>query len=345
MSTEEITIRSAHSGQWRILGRGGRLLSGYAIALLFLLMFISLSFLSPQFFTERNLLNILTQNATVGIIACGMALVIISGGFDLSVGATFAISGISAAYAAQAMPVVPALFVGVGVGLAIGIANGVGIVLFGVNSFIATLATGLMIRGFSLAWTEGFNIPVRDEGFLRLGNDSIGPIPITGLIMGIVVIVFSLIMSRSRFGRHVYAAGGNPKAARMAGVRVDRVRLLAFAISGICAGLAGVIQASRVGAGQPDAGNGIELIVIAAVVVGGISIMGGEGTIPRAILGVFFIALIGNGFNLLNLNTFYQSIVQGLIILIAVAADTRSGGVVHSYFDRIRRGLASRRSR
>ncbi|MBL8581074.1 MAG: ABC transporter permease [Rhizobiaceae bacterium] len=314
------------------------IVSRFGIVLVLVALVVVLSMMSSAFLTPRNLLNVLAQVAPAGIVACGAALVIIAGGFDLSAGAIFAISGIVAAYLANTTAAVVAIAAGASAGLLLGVVNGGVITLFGINSFIATLATGFIFRGVATMITGGFLIGVNNPTFSALGNMRVFTVPIPVYVFAGVAIVTGLLLSQTKLGRYVYATGGNAEAARLSGVRVDLVRVATYAISGLCAGIGGVIFASRVSTGQADAGTGLELTVIAAVVVGGISIKGGEGSIWRAVVGVLLIALIGNGFNILNINPFYQSIAQGLIILVAVAVDSRSGGLAHQYLRRLRRG-------
>lgn len=316
----------------------GELLARFGIVLVLVAMVVVLSLMSSAFFTPRNLFNVLSQVAPAGIVACGAALVIIAGGFDLSSGAIFAIAGIVSAHVANASFAVAGIAAGAGAGLLLGVVNGGVITLFGINSFIATLATGFIFRGVATMITGGFLVAVANPSFSILGNMRLLTVPIPVYVFAGVAIATGLLLSQTKVGRYIYATGGNAEAARLSGVRVDMVRITAYAISGLCAGLAGVISASRVSTGQADAGTGLELTVIAAVVVGGISIKGGEGSIWRAVVGVLLIALIGNGFNILNINPFYQAIAQGFIILIAVAVDSRSGGIAHMYWRRLRRG-------
>ena len=320
-----------------------RFISQYGILLVFIALFVILSLMSPAFSSPRNLFNILAQTAPVGIAACGAALVIISGGFDLSVGAVFAVGGVVAASTAGLIDPSIAILLGIGTGLILGLINGFIISGFGINSFIATLATGFIFRGLATVVTGGFLISATNAQFRWFGNGRLFGVPLPVYLFAVVAIVASILLAKSRFGRYLYAAGGNAEAARLSGIRVELVRLAAFGISGMTAGFAGVVSAARVSTGQANAGNGIELTVIAAVVVGGISIMGGEGAIWRAVLGVLLIAMIGNGFNLLDIDPFYQSIAQGVIIIIAVAVDSRTGGVVRQAWTRARLRQSARR--
>jgi ribose transport system permease protein len=287
-------------------------------------LFIALSFASDAFLTWTNLANVLDQWAPVGIMACAATLVIIAGGFDLSIGAVFAVAGITAAKVANATSPEIGFLAGIGIGLGLGIGNGALVTVGRINPFVATLASSFMIRGFALVFSGGFLVTVDDPGFQRLGTGELLGLQYPVYVFAGFVLLTSFLLARTTFGRYIYAVGGNPTAARLSGVRVDTVRAATFALSGLSAGLAGVIVSSRVATGQADAGIGLEFSVIAAVVIGGTSIYGGEGTIWRTVVGVLFLGMIGNGFNLLNVNPTYQQIIQGAIIIVAVAVDAWS---------------------
>ena len=296
----------------------------YGIIAIFVALFLVLTFASSAFLSKTNLLNILDQSAPIGIIACGMTLVIIAGGFDLSAGAIFALAGIAAAIVTNHIDPALGLITGVAFGLALGIANGVFVTVLRINSFIATLASGFVYRGIALLITGGFLITVTNENFQIIGGEKFLSAKYAVYIFAGVIAVTWFVLARTTFGRQIYAVGGNAEAARLSGIRVDLVRATTFALSGLLAGLAGIIEASKIATAQPAAGTGIELAAIAAVVVGGTSIMGGEGAIWRSVLGVLLIAMIGNGFNILNVDPLYQSIVEGGIIIVAVAVDAWS---------------------
>jgi ribose transport system permease protein len=287
-------------------------------------LFVALSIASEAFLTWTNLVNILDQWAPVGIMACAATLVIIAGGFDLSVGAVFAVAGLTAAKLANVTSPEVGFFGGLAVGLACGVGNGLITTIGRINPFVATLASGFVIRGIALVVSGGFLVSVEDSGFERLGAGKAFGVPYPVFIFAGFALVTAFLLAGTIFGRYVYAAGANPAAARLSGVRVDLVRASTFAISGLSAGLAGVIVSSRIATGQADAGLGIEFSVIAAVVIGGTSIYGGEGTIWRTVLGVLFLAMIGNGFNLININPTYQQIVEGGLILLAMGIDAWS---------------------
>jgi ribose transport system permease protein len=296
----------------------------YGVVVSFVALFVILSFASPAFLTTRNLFNILDQSAPVGIIACAATLVIIAGGFDLSAGAIFALAGVVAAKIAVATEPIYGMVAALVVALLLGTLNGLLVSGFQINPFVATLATGMMIRGLAVVLTGGFLVTVAHPAYSVIGRESFLEIKFSVWIFAAVIALSWFVLARTKFGRYIYAVGGNPEAARLSGVRVGLVRTATFAISGAAAGLAGLIASSRVSTGQADAGSLIELTAIAAVVIGGTSISGGEGAIWRTVIGVLLLALIGNGFNMLSVEPFYQDIVKGAIIVVSVAIDAWS---------------------
>ena len=275
----------------------------YAVVVSFLALFITLTFSSDVFFTQRNLLNILDQWSDTGIIACGGTLVIIAGGFDLSVGSIFALSGVTAAIVtlSTGSPLVGSL-AGMGMGTLWGIGNGVGVTLGRVNPFIVTLATSIIITGVALSFTHGNLIHVTTPGFDVLGRGKWFGIRISIFVFLAFAAILSYVLSRTVIGRYIYAAGGNPEAARLSGVPVGWVRAGTFALSGLSAGLGGVLVASRVSVGQADTGSQVVLLAIAAIVIGGTSIFGGQGAVWRTVLGVLLFAMVGHAFNLLGID-------------------------------------------
>jgi ribose transport system permease protein len=287
---------------------------------------VLLAIASPSFLRLPNLFNILDQQAAIIIVASAGTLVLIGGGIDLSVGAVYALAGVtSATVAAQGGPAPLAVVAGVLVGLAVGIANGLITTRFRINALIATLAMSFVVSGVAALVTQG-NLVV---AFSALDFQAFATTRILGLtsaawVMIGFAIVIAALLALTTYGRYLYATGGNPEAARLAGVAVDRIRLTAFALSGLAAGLAGVVDTSRVLSAQANAGTFLAFTVLAGIVVGGTSIMGGEGAVWRTVVGCLFIALIGNGFNLLGLDPFYRQITLGAILLVAVGIDAWS---------------------
>ena len=295
----------------------------YGIVVAFVALFITLSLASDVFLTKDNLLNLAFQAAPIGIMACGGTLVFIAGGFDLSVGVISSFAGVIAAkaFVGTGLGLWPSFILGALVGLGFGIGNGILVTVARVNSFIATLGSSIIIRGLGVAVTGGFLVSVESDRFATLGLGSKWGINYPIFVWLGFALFCGFLLWRTAFGRYVYAAGGNAEAARLSGVRVGLVRGATFAISGLSGGIAGVILASEVGTAQADANPGIEFDVITAVVLGGTSILGGEGAIWRAVLGAFFLQMIGNGFNLLNVQPVYQQVFKGSILLGAVALD------------------------
>ncbi len=293
----------------------------YGIAYAFVALFIGLSLASSHFLQFQNMSNILDQWAAIGLLACGETICIISGVFDLSVGAIVSVAAVVACKVANSASPTLGLLAGVATGLGLGIANGIVIDRTRINSFIGTLATSIIYSGLAIIITGGLIVTVLNPHFGSLGQGDLFQITYPGWVFIGFAIVTGFILSRTIFGRYVYAVGGNAEAARLSGVRVGVIRGSCFAISGLAAGMAGVLLASRTQSAQADLGTGMELTAISAAVVGGTSILGGEGAIWRGVLGTLLLAIIGNGFNLLNINTTYQQIVQGGLILVAVAAD------------------------
>jgi ribose transport system permease protein len=311
-----------------VLPRRSRLLQlsavrDYGIVIAFIALFITLSLASDVFLTRDNLVNLAFQAAPVGIMACGGALVFIAGGFDLSVGVISSFAGVIAAkaFTGTGLGLWPSIFLGCLVGLGFGVGNGLLVTIMRINPFIATLGSSIIIRGLGIAVTGGFLVSVDSESWANVGLGEAWGINYPIFVWIGFALFCGFLLWRTSLGRYVYAAGGNAEAARLAGVPVGLVRATTFAISGLSAGIAGVILASEVGTAQADANPLIEFDVITAVVLGGVSILGGEGAIWRAVLGAFFLQMISNGFNLLNVQPVYQSVFKGSILLAAVALD------------------------
>lgn len=305
------------------------LLRDYGIVGAFVLLFLVLAVTTPNFLTTQNLTNVLNQNAFVGIAACGATLVIISGGFDLSVGAIYALSGAVAAWVCLKVGPVAGLLAGGVLGPLLGLLNAALITGLGLHSFLATLASSLAFSGFAVAVTGGFLLDVSaDSTFVYLGRGELIPgVPNPIILFALVAVGLGLLLAKTKFGRYVYAVGGNASAARLSGIRVNRVIFTTFALSGLTAALAGLVMVSNSGSGQaaPGGTGTLALDAIAAVVIGGTSIKGGEGAVWRTVLGVMLLALITNAFNILNLAPQYQDIFRALIIVVAVAANTVAG--------------------
>jgi ribose transport system permease protein len=307
-----LKVTSRLFGSWRTAG----------ILFPFLTIFIILSIASGPFFQKTNLLNILNQQSSLLIIAAAGTLVIVAGGLDLSVGATYGLASVVSAQLAQHHSPVIAVGAGLLVGLGIGLLNGIIVTIFRINALIATLAMSFVVGGVATLVTSGNLIVLTNQSFNKVATGSFWGVSSAVWIMIVTVSLLGILLSRTTFGRYVVASGGNPVAGRLAGVRIRQVRTITFVLSGGAAALGGVIDTARVLSAESSAGgSALAFTVLAGIVVGGTSIAGGEGAVSRTVLGVLFIALIGNGFNLLGLNALYQQIVLGAILLLAVGVD------------------------
>ena len=297
---------------------------GIIVAFLVLCVFLSVfPKTSGSFFTRQNIFNVLRQISTNLFLACGMTMVIILGGIDLSVGSIIALSGcISAGCVARYnLPLPIALLMGLLVGLLVGMFNGAVISKTTIPAFIVTLATMNIAKGLAYVYTGGSPVRVVTKEWQFLGAGYVGIFPTPVVILVIVLIITAIIMNKTKMGRHMYAVGGNQQAAEFSGIKVEKVKFFVHAFSGLMAGLAGIVLASRMYSGQPTAGDGAEMDAIAAVVVGGTSMAGGSGKICGTIIGGLIIGVLNNGLNLLNVNSFWQYVVKGVVILLAVFLD------------------------
>jgi ribose transport system permease protein len=294
-------------------------LRDYAVLILLAALLIVLAIATPSFFTFANLVNIVNQNTPLALIAVAGTFVIISGSFDLSTAAIYAVGSVAAAWVAmETGNVVLGLVTPLVIGLALGVFNGLAVTVLRVHSFLATLASSLIFKAIAVLITGGSLIQVSLDGFSELGRGRVGGVFYTVIILLAFVVLMWFVLKGTVFGRHVFAVGGNPDAAQLSGVRVDRVRVMVFALSGLAAGMAASIGVSRIASGQPQAGAGLEFDAIAAIILGGTSINGGVGAVWRSVAGVFLIALIGNGFDILGFNPQIKDLVTGAIILAAV---------------------------
>lgn len=279
--------------------------------------------IAPNFNRVDNLLNIARAISINAILAAGMTVVILTGGIDLSVGSTIAVSGVVAVIAAIAgVPAPLAVLLGMAVGALCGLVNGWLTAYLALAPFIVTLGTMTFLRGLAYTITDGQPIVSSSLNFRDLGNGYVGPIPVPVIVMVVVYAVVWFVLERTRYGRHVYAVGGNAEAAKLAGVRVKRVITSVYVLAGACAGLAGVIFAARVISAQPTAGTGYELDAIAAVVLGGTSLAGGRGRIIGTLIGSVILGVLSTGLILLNVQFFTQLLIKGVVIILAVAIDS-----------------------
>jgi ribose transport system permease protein len=291
------------------------------------LVSVGLAVLSPDFLTVANLLNVMRQVSINALIAFGMTLVILLGGIDLSVGSILALSSVGIATLIQSgVNPMLATLLGVVGGGAMGLLNGLVVSKGKVAPFIATLASMTILRGLALVVSGGSPITgFNSDLFSMLGGGYVaGLVPIPVVWMLIMFGLFAFLLKKTVFGRHVYATGGNEEAARLSGVKVDQIKLWVYTISGAMSAMAGVVLTSRLNSAQPTAGSGYELDAIAAVVLGGTSLTGGRGWIFGTLMGALLIGVLNNGLNLLGVSSFYQQVIKGVVILLAVLID-RSG--------------------
>jgi ribose transport system permease protein len=293
----------------------------------FFLLCIVLSILSDSFLTVNNWMNVLRQVSINALIAFGMTFVILTGGIDLSVGSVLALSSaITAGMMASGMNGFTAIIIGLLAGFFMGAINGIVITKGRVAPFIATLATMTMFRGLTLVYTDGRPITgfaSDDILFQMMGRGYFLGIPVPVVFMIVVYVALYFVLKKTTFGRHTYAIGGNEEASRLSGIRVDRLKIWIYSLTGGLSALAGIILTSRLNSAQPTAGTAYELDAIAAVVLGGTSLSGGRGWIFGTLVGALIIGVLNNGLNLLNVSSFYQQVIKGLVILLAVLLDRR----------------------
>lgn len=301
-------------------------------------MLVAMSMLSDNFLTTNNGLNILRQISVNLCLSIGMTLIILMAGIDLSVGAILALSGAVAAGLLKngltidaigvqlQFTVLGSIVAGVLVGSAAGLFNGIAITRFKLPPFVATLGMFSIARGLTMLWTGGFPVTGLGPTFGTIGTGLWFGIPVPIWITAVLVAIFVILTRRTRFGRHVYAVGGNERAALLTGLPVNRIKVAVYTLGGGLAGVAGLIVTSRLDSAQPNAGLGYELDSIAAVVIGGTSLSGGRGSVMGTVIGCLIIGVLNNGLFLLNVSPFWQQVVKGFVILAAVAVDRMSQG-------------------
>ena len=293
----------------------------FGLLLVYLILTVGLSLLSDRFLTSSNQINIFRQATINGIIAVGMTLVILTAGIDLSVGSVLALSAVIGADLLKKGIVVPvAVLAALGVGALAGLVNGIIITRGKIPPFIATLGMLTVARGLTLMYTGGRPFTGFPATFRQIGAGTIGPIPMPIIIAGLVFVAASIMLRRTRYGEYIYLLGDNPVAARLAGINTEFMTVMVYIISGLCAALAGLILIARLDSAQPVIGMGYEFNAIAAVVVGGTSFFGGEGTLFGTLLGTLLIETLSNGLNLLNVSPLWEQVVKGLVIALALLA-------------------------
>jgi len=288
-------------------------------------LFILFSFMNRNFLTSTNIMNIVLQVSIIAITAFGMTYVLLLGDIDLSVGSTIALTGTLAALALLwGLPFYLAISIALLLSIAVGFINGSLTALAGIPSFIVTVATMGIFRGIAYIITDGKPEMIMDDVFLELGNGDIFSIPNPIWVLLILLLVNHFILSKTTFGRKIYITGGNKEAAVYSGINVKKLKIQVFMITALMAGISGLLLASRLYSGQPSTAQGYELDAIASAVLGGTSLNGGHGTIIGTMIGALIIGVINNGMNLMNIPYFYQLVVKGLVILLAVYIDVRN---------------------
>ena len=288
---------------------------------IYVLLLAVLSWQSPYFANVKNFLNILVAVSTIGIIAVPMTLVIVAGGIDLSVGSVVALAGVAVAQLSHHFPIAGCVGAALVVGGLVGVFNGLAITRVGINPLIATLGTLSIARGISFVFSGGLTQTIDSDPFAFLGRGFVLGVPFQVLVMAILFLLAAWTMKSTVFGRSIYAIGGNAQASRLAGLPVSNLQVAVYVLSGLGAALGGVFLASQLGAGAPAAASGIELSVIAAVILGGTSLSGGKGTIAGTLLGVLILGTLNNGLTLLNVSSYYQDVARGVVLLLAVGLD------------------------
>ena len=293
-----------------------------------LIIGIVLSFISPVFLTVDNIVSVLRQVSNNIYLALGMTLVIILGGIDLSVGAIVAMCGTLTVgfIVTNGIPIPVAIFLGLLIGTVCGLFNGLVISQFKVPAFIVTLAMMNMAKGIAYIYSGGRSTRITDKGFIAIGSGKLfNFIPLPVVYMIILIIVFTVLLNKTKFGTHIYAVGGNRESAYLSGIPIKKTEIIVYTLAGFLAAFAGLVLCSRMFSGQPSVGEGYELDAIAACVLGGVSMSGGIGSISGTIFGAIIIGIVSNGLNLMGVSSFWQLLVKGIIILIAVLIDTQKG--------------------
>jgi ribose transport system permease protein len=324
--------QSAESGGFAVAGAAERLLSQWdraVVPLIFAVMVLAFYAAEPKYLSVTNIVNVLNQVSILAVVSVAASVVIFSGGFDLSAGAGVALSGVVGALTVEASDSVPlAVAAGIGAGLAVGLVNGFVIGFLNVSPLIVTLGSMYMARGLALILSGGAAVYSFPPSYTSFGTSNFFGLPALALIAFLLFIAVALLIRHTPFGLYLYAVGGNPRAAKISGVGVPAIRMTAFAMSGAICGLAGMLLAARTGGGEPAAGAFYELEAIAAVVLGGAALSGGEGRLWRSMMGILLLAALGNGLNIIGIHPHWKGVAIGAILVIAAALDAikrRSG--------------------
>lgn len=294
----------------------------YAIVIISIALFAFFSVVADNFFSAKNVANLLRQVSINGICAVGMACVILTGGIDISVGGIIGVSGVVCAYnMSQGMNPVLASMISLALGIGIGCFSSLCITKIGIAPMIATMGVNTALRGTAYLLTGGTAIFDFPKSYSVIGQGYVFGVPVPVIIMILVFICGTIFLTKTRFSRYIYGVGANEEVARLSGINVDRVKMTAYAISGFCAALAGLVLLGRVSSGQPKAGEGYEMDIITAVVMGGVSLTGGEGKIQYVIFGVLVMGILSNGMTMLAINDYWQRVAKGIVLLLAVGFD------------------------
>jgi ribose/xylose/arabinose/galactoside ABC-type transport system permease subunit len=301
--------------------KSSALREGAGLVVMYIIIVVVMSLLSPYFLTTRNFINLILASSVMGIIAMFTTMLMVGGGLDLSVGSTVALVGVIASHAQYSLGIWGAIAVALIAAVIIGISNGLLVTRVGVNPLITTLGMFSVVRGLAFVFSGGLTEPMFDAVFGKLGRGFIAGIPVPVIVLVIVTIACAIVMRRTQYGRAMYSIGGNEKASHLAGLRVKRYQMWAYVLSALSAGVAGILLTSQLGAGAPQAATGLEITVIAAVILGGTSLAGGKGTIAGTLIGVLILGTLTNGMILLGVSSYYQQIAQGIVLLLAVGLD------------------------
>ena len=302
------------------------LLRRYGILIMLLVLIIYFSFGSEYFLTGSNVVNVLRQSAVTGISAVGLTYVMLTGGIDLSIGAVIGLTAVTAASCMAKLGLSPILacIIALALGALIGLINGILVNYVDIPALIATLGVMTSVRGLCYILTGGLPVYGFPASFDIIGKGYVGVIPVPVIIMAVVLILGWYVLNRTRYGRYLYAIGGSREAARLSGINVDKMVVVTYMIAGLLSSLAGLVELSRLSSGQPSAGDGFEMNVITAVVLGGISVNGGEGKFFGVVVGIFIMSVLANGLVMMNVYEFYQQLIRGIVLIFAVGFDQLS---------------------
>jgi ribose transport system permease protein len=310
----------ARAGHERAL----ELLKRYGLLLSFLVLSVGISIVTPGFLSGTNLLNILRQSSIIGVMAIGTTFVIVGGGFDISVGSVLALSAALSLGLQQSVHWSVAVAAALAMGAVVGLVNGLLAAKVYIVPIIATLGTMTIVRGLTYLYTRGYPIVGSEPAFAQIGSGHLGGVPVPVIVLAVMVVFWQFVLSRTQVGRFSCAIGGNKEAARLAGVPVDLYHVMTFVIGGLMAAMSGVVYAARLSSATPLAGQGYDLDAIAATVIGGTSVSGGEGSVVGTLIGVLLLTVVNNAFNLLGIQVYVQYLIKGLIILLVVGVDSYS---------------------